>query len=218
MKDYRRCIDHWDAVFAGEDGAVPASSETGNSALDGAIRWLCADSVSVLDFGCGNGALLFLCALNGTREHLGIDLSKEAIRCACRNAAHMRCGDFEFRQGGVGELTSVPDAAYDAVILSNIVDNLYPEDAMLLIRASARVLRCGGKALVKLNPYLTPEQIADWNIRPISGDLLDDGLLLWNNTTQQWREILRAHFSIASEGEVYYPEHDQTNRLFYLLK
>ncbi len=127
-------------------------------------------------------------------------------------------GSFLFHQGGVEALSPFSEASFDAIILSNILDNLYPEDAMLLLDECARILKTGGKVLVKLNSYLSQEQISEWKIKTIAGNLLDDGLLLWNNSTEHWREILTGHFVIEREGEVYYKEHEQTNRLFYLLK
>jgi len=50
------------------------------------------------------------------------------------------------------------------------------------------------------------------------GNLLDDGLLLWNNTTEAWRKILERYFRIERYEEIYYPEHEQTNRLFLVGK
>ncbi|MEA4913300.1 MAG: class I SAM-dependent methyltransferase [Christensenella sp.] len=201
-----------------EDATVPGQGTSGNAALDEAIAWLCGGTDRVLDFGCGNGVMQFLCAQNGTRDHVGIDLSDEAILCAQRKAAHMSAGVYRFERGGVEAFSKYPNESFDAVILSNIVDNLFPEDATQLISESARVLKAGGKVLVKLNPYLTQEQIAVWNIKAISGNLLDDGLILWNNTTEEWRDLFTPHFTVYQQEEVYYPEYKQTNRLFYLVK
>ena len=216
--DYQRCIAFWDQVFSAEGDALPNGATTGSEAFDQALSWLCDGTDHVLDFGCGNGSMLFLCAQNGTSQHIGIDLSQEAILCAKRKAERAQPGTFSFLQDGVEALTSIPDASTDAIILSNIVDNLYPKDANCLIGESARILKHGGKALIKLNQYLTQEQIAEWNIRPICGNLLDDGLLLWNNPTEEWRAFFSAQFTIYRETEVYYPEHEQTNRLFFLIK
>ncbi|NLI53144.1 MAG: class I SAM-dependent methyltransferase [Clostridiales bacterium] len=203
MNDYRRCIEYWDRVFSDEPDRIPALPETENDTLDEALRWLTTGASRVLDFGCGNGSLLFLCALLGTKEHVGVDLSTSAIDGARRRAERMSVGSYGFYLGGVEQLESIPDRSIDGIILSNILDNLYPEDAQKLLSECARLLRPGGKILLKLNPYLTPEQIQDWNVRVISGNLLDDGLLLWNNTTRQWRDILSGQFTIEREGEVY---------------
>ncbi len=217
MNDYQRSIDYWNSVFSGEGDGVPSKPTTDNAKLDDAIRWLCEASYRIFDFGCGNGVLLIYCALNGTKSHLGIDLSEQAIVTARKKAANMSCGAFEFRQGGMETLADIPDDSCDAAILSNVVDNLYPEDAMILLHECTRILNENGKLFVKLNPYLTQKQIVEWNIKTISGNLLDDGILLWNNTNEQWRGILSKHFEIYLEEEIYYPEHGQTNRLFCLI-
>jgi cyclopropane fatty-acyl-phospholipid synthase-like methyltransferase len=218
MNDYQRCIVFWDSIFSEQDDTVPNGLSSGNAVLDDAIGWLAKDSKRILDFGCGNGALLFYAAQYGAKSHLGIDLSEQAVAIARKKATNMPCGTFEFRQGGVDALSEVADVTYDAVMLSNIVDNLYPEDALLLLHECARILKETGKVLVKLNPYLTQEQIVAWKIKTISDNLLDDGLLLWNQTTEQWHDFFRTCFVVSHECEIYYPEQEQTNRIFYLTK
>lgn len=215
---YERCIKQWDAIFGREATGAPKEPGSGNEAFDNALDWLCEATDSVLDFGCGNGTVLFLCALRGTKRHIGIDLSEKAIDNARKRSEKVTTGTFSFVLGGVEEIKGMESGSADAIVLSNIVDNLYPDDAMLLLSECERVLKPKGKVLVKLNPHLSSRQIADWNIRVIDGDLLDDGLLLWNNTTDAWREIFRRYFRVLQFEEIYYPEHDQTNRMFLLEK
>ena len=214
---YQRFIEYWDDVFSKSSKSTSDHVSLGNVDLENALRWLCEGSRSVIDFGCGRGSMLFFCAQNGTREHLGIDLSSEAIMLSQRRAETMQNGLFAFQQGGVEALSKVPEASFDAMILSNIIDNLYPDDAKLLLSECTRIVKPNGKLFVKLNPFLTQEQIAEWNIKTISGNLLDDGLLLWNNTTEQWRSFFEKSFSIAHEGIIYYPEHEQTSRMLCLV-
>lgn len=214
---YQRFIEYWDDVFSKSSKSTSELVSLGNPELEHALRWLCEGSRSVIDFGCGRGSMIFFCAQNGTQEHLGIDLSAEAITLSQHRAETVQHGSFTFRQGGVAALSGIPGASFDAMILSNIVDNLYPDDAKLLLFECARIVKPSGKLFVKLNPFLTQEQICEWNIKTISGNLLDDGLLLWNNTTEQWRTFFEKFFSIVHEGTIYYPEHEQTNRIFYLI-
>jgi hypothetical protein len=63
---------------------------------------------------------------------------------------------------------------------------------------------------------LSKEQIDSWNIKTVEGDLLDDGLYLWNKDTVFWRSILTPYYTIEEEADVYYKEHDQHNRLLCL--
>ena len=47
---------------------------------------------------------------------------------------------------------------------------------------------------------------------------LDDGLILWNNTTEEWENFFNERFEINTYEDIYYPEHNQYNRMFWLLK
>lgn len=218
-RSYLRCVEQWDEIYSAEaSDSAPKTPDSGNAALDAGLRWLAENSPNVLDFGCGNGSILFFCALLGTKNHIGIDLSSAAIDSAIKRSGKMQTGAYDFRQGGVERLSELETGSQDAVILSNILDNLYPEDAETLLRECARLLKSGGKALIKLNPYLTKQQIKDWEIKVIEGSLLNDGLLLWNNTTEQWRALLERSFVIERFEEIYYPEHEQTNRMFFIRK
>ena len=102
----------------------------------------------------------------------------------------------------------------DAVILSNIIGNLYPNDAEILLEQTKRILKRDGKILIKLNQYLNREQIEKYNIKSIGDELLDDGLLLWNRTDNEWSNLIEKYFKIKHHGDIYYPEHQQTNRIF----
>ena len=216
--DYTKCIRFWDEVFSSEQGSPPKRAATGNKGFDQALQWLCRDGSSLLDFGCGNGACLLICALLGIREGMGIDLSEAAVREGQRRAEEMGAHTFRFLHGGVERLSSLLEGSVDAILLSNILDNLYPGDGLTLLEQARRILRPQGKMLVKLNPYLTEAQIQSWGIQVIEGDLLDDGLLLWNQTTQAWEELLSRYFPVVRQETIYYPEHEQENRLFFLIK
>lgn len=157
------------------------------------MKWLTADSKSVLDFGCGSGTALFLCAMYGTKQHIGIDLSVTAIEKARIRSERMGKGEFVFFVGGTEKLGEIKSENTDAVILSNILDNLYPNDAEILLEQTKRILRRGGKILIKLNQYLNREQIEKYSIKSIGDDLLNDGLLLWNRTDSEWSNKCRGN-------------------------
>lgn len=215
---YDKCVKQWNNIFSKEVPKVPTSQSIGNEILDKGIEWVCDRTSSILDFGCGNGTMLFLCALNGTKYNIGIDLSEKAIQSAKARAAQMIRGEYRFIQGSLEVLEKMADSSQDAIILSNILDNLYTEDAEVLIREVHRILKNSGKLLIKLNPYITAEQIIEWDIKVIKDNLLDDGLILLNNTTEEWENIFRGTFNLFNYDEVYYPKFKQTNRMFYLTK
>ena len=127
-------------------------------------------------------------------------------------------GDFQFLCGGIDVLKRIQDESMDSAILSNIIDNLYPDDAISVLEEIKRILKKNGKLLVKLNPFISDEQIEEYGIRTISGNLLDDGMILWNNTNEDWEDILGARFLISKYVEIYYEEYEQINRMYLLTK
>ena len=77
-----RNINYWNDVFSKTDIIPVTSKSIGHDDLDKALDWLCEDSNSILDFGCGSGTWLFKCYLRGTKFHRGIDISKAGIEVA----------------------------------------------------------------------------------------------------------------------------------------
>ena len=216
MLTYERNINYWNDVFSKADINSITSKSIGHDDLDKALDWLCEDSDSILDFGCGSGAWLFKCHLRGTKFHRGIDISKEGIEVARKIQKESEKENFTFTVGGVETLESIPENSFDGVILSNIIDNLIPSDTIKALAEVKRILKIDGKVLIKLNPFLTDEQIKEWDIKIIEKNFLDDGLFLWNQTTEEWTKLLKSYFSIVKYKDIYYPEHEQYNRLFLL--
>jgi arsenite methyltransferase len=216
MTVYNRISEYWDKVFSKTDIDPVKTRSLGHDDLDKALDWLCLDSNSILDFGCGKGVMLFKCCIRGTKIHKGIDISEEGIKAAREIQKVSGKDNFCFSAGGVEKLETIDDESFDGAILSNIIDNLFPSDAIKVLAEVKRILRIGGKVLVKLNPFLTDNKIKEWNIKIIDKNLLDDGLYLWNQTTEEWSALFLKYFSIVEYNEIYYPEHDQYNRLFLL--
>lgn len=207
---------YWDNVFGGEAAAPPQNGDTGNDVMNRGLDWLCDGAEALLDFGCGNGNMLFRCSYRGSVHHTGIDLSAGGIARAVNVSRSMPCGRFRFIEGGIGTLKEIPAGSMDGVILSNIVDNVTMSDAVRILEHAHRIARPGARLFIKLNPYLTERQIAEWNIRVIEGDLLDDGLLLLNLPTERWVETFDRYFELNRCEDVYFKQYDQTNRLFLM--
>lgn len=218
MNRYGKCIEFWDGIFSKETSALPKKKETGNAEFDKGLEWLTEGASSVLDFGCGNGTVLFLCNKYGTTVHIGIDLSPQAIKSAVEKSRTVEKGNFRFICGGAEALKEICDGSVDCAVLSNIIDNLYPDDAVRVLDEIGRILKKNGKLLVKLNPYITDRQKEEYGIKTVSGNLLDDGLLLWNNTNDEWENIFASRFSMIRYTEIYYEEYEQSNRMYLLTK
>lgn len=215
---YEKYIKAEDEIYRSLNINIPQNKSTGNEELDKGLNWISDGVETLFDFGCGNGSMLFYCALRGVGSLYGMDLSTEAIKLSKERAKLMKSGCYDFKVGSIRELKAIPDKVYDGIILSNILDNLKPKDVMELLGQAKRILKSNGKILIKLNPYITEEQIKEWDIKIIEDNLLDDGLLLWNQTTEQWRELLQQYFTEEEFVDIYFPEHEQHNRMFFMRK
>jgi ubiquinone/menaquinone biosynthesis C-methylase UbiE len=107
----------------------------------------------VLDIGCGRGELVLHAALLGA-EAVGIDYAEEAVRLAEQaisgypDAVRERARVFLMN----ARKLEFADASFDIVLLSDIVEHLYPEELEETLRETARVLRPGGRAVLHTCP------------------------------------------------------------------
>ena len=213
---YEKVKKKWNEIFKKEEEIQLISKETGIREFDYALDWLSGGVESVLDFGCGNGILLYKIAARGVKKVIGIDISEEGVRIANRLKEVNSVEKSQFVVGGVESLAKLEDNCVEAIVLSNIIDNLSPNDCRRVLKECKRILKINGKVLVKLNPFITEEQIKEWNIKIIENNFLDDGLFLWNQTDEEWVETFKEYFAITDNFEIYYKEHDQTNRIYLL--
>lgn len=211
---YEKCIGEWNQIFQECTIDLPKELTTGNVDLDAALRWLSIDSRKVLDFGCGNGTILFLLSQMGVECLYGIDLSEDAVLCAVKRSGKAGFGEFHFTEGGVEALEKLDEKSFDAIVMSNIIDNLYPDDAVKVLAEAERVLRPEGKLLIKLNPYIEENQIEELNLAVLDNGMIDDGMLLLNKTTEEWEEIIGRYFKIEKYEEIYFDKFGQCNRVF----
>lgn len=108
------------------------------------FEWLGpTDGQTLLDCGCGRGFYLKMLRHLGTARLFGIDLELPYLLKARRNTAHMP--GILVNNASVYELP-FPDATFDAVILSEILEHVERDvDALREVR---RVLKPGGFALI----------------------------------------------------------------------
>ncbi len=219
-EDYKDVQAFWDSVFDRFDKPLPERLTTGSKALDEAILWLRTLENNVLDFGFGSGFLLLMVANKNTGRYHGIDISKEACKTARKLFKKAGIPDALFEQGSVEKLTELQSKYYDAVILSNVVDNLKPTDGKTVLKETQRILKPQGRVFLKVNPYVSDEEVAKLNFKPLEDDfyLEPTGLFLWNLSTEKWRSLLEKNFTVVRYEEVFIERAKQTNRLFLLEK
>ncbi len=221
MKDtYKSAIDFWDRVFSKKQPASSPQPTTNYPMIDEGLLWLGKDDINVLDVGFGTGMMLFVLANHFSGHFYGIEASRAALEHARYLFAELSQPKVDLRLGSNKTLAEIPTNSMDAVILSNIVDQLTDEDGLRMIEETYRILKKDGRVFLKLNPYLQDKECKQYGLKKIASELYQDnnGMYLWNLSNARWHEILEPFFIIVKEQWIDLEHHGQTNRLFLLKK
>lgn len=220
MYKYNDTISFWDDIFVKEKPKQDTRSIKIHDDLESAIHWLSNGSNAILDYGSGSGTMLFKCAsYDNVRKCLGIDISQKAVELARKTALLNNLESrVEFLQGEVNTLEKIEENSFDGAILSNIIDNVVPDDAISIMKNIRRILTANGKILIKVNPHLTPETIDEYGLKPLDNNLYmeNEGIYLRNLSTSEWKIFFKQFFDIKEYKEIYFQQFDQYNRLFFL--
>ncbi len=107
----------------------------------------------VLDIGCGRGEMVIFAAKNSA-EAVGIDYSENAIYLAnfAKNGQSEEIKNrISFKVMDAKKL-SFSDSTFDMVILTDVVEHLYPEELKMVFREIRRVLKNRGLVIIHTAP------------------------------------------------------------------
>lgn len=112
------------------------------------------NGLKVLDVGCGRGELVFWCVCNGAKRAVGIDYSTAAIKLSNRakkvfNKSINEKVDFIKMDG---KHLKFKDQSFDAVILTEVLEHLYPDEQEILLNEIYRVLAKNGFVFIHTAP------------------------------------------------------------------
>lgn len=220
METYNSTISFWDNVFIGQEPKKEIVNVKLNRDLKRGIEWVSTGTSGVVDYGCGSGTPILTCA---ERENIsrcvGIDISQNAINLARKTAILNKLEKkTEFICGGVEKLEEIKENSFDGAILSNIIDNVIPEDTIKILKSIERIVVPGGKVLIKLNPYLETKDLKENGLKLMDKDFYveKEGLYLRNLPISEWKRLIERFFFIEEYKEIYIEEFDQSNRMFML--
>jgi len=100
---------------------------------------LIPEGLSVLDAGCGEGAVSFLLAERG-RSSTGVDISEPNIRAATEEARRRGVGGMTKFVQGDAERLPVPDQSFDVVVSTHVLEHLpdFDQGARELVRVARK--------------------------------------------------------------------------------
>jgi arsenite methyltransferase len=216
---YNATRRHWNEVFAGLALFDP-KTPLADSDVESALQWVSMGAHSIIDFGCGNGRALLRSLVLGVEQGVGIDISDSAISLAKNTARESWLqGRAVFRRGDMSLLSRLSPASFDSGILFNIVDNLFPEDAILVLNEYRRLVKLGGKILLKLNDFVEPTVLeTEYEAEQVTGRLYREktGLYFWDLDDGEARALLARPFALEEFSRVQLGESDHSNRMYYL--
>ncbi|MEF8873871.1 MAG: hypothetical protein V5A88_04270, partial [Candidatus Thermoplasmatota archaeon] len=91
-------------------------------------------------------------------------------------------------------------------------------DAIAVLEEFNRVIKPGGKIFLKLNDYVDPSQLEEWEAKKVRDDLYkeESGLFFWNLKDEKVMDLLENNFEIEKRVDVEFKEESQSNRVYYL--
>jgi 2-polyprenyl-3-methyl-5-hydroxy-6-metoxy-1,4-benzoquinol methylase len=98
---------------------------------------------TVLDLGCGGGALVHFAREAGYRDVRGVDVSAEQV------AAAGRLGIAGVEQGDLLEpLGALPEGSQDVIVAFDVMEHFSKEELLLLVDSVHRALRANGRWII----------------------------------------------------------------------
>ena len=108
----------------------------------------------VLDIGCGRGELAFWSARNGAKEVVGIDYSRNAIKLANEAKKHYSRAVQKKVTFKIGDAKNLrfKNNGFEVVILTEVLEHLYPEEQLIVFQQIRRILTDGGFVFIHAAP------------------------------------------------------------------
>jgi ubiquinone/menaquinone biosynthesis C-methylase UbiE len=138
---------------------------------------------TVLDVGCGRGELVYFSAKEGA-EAYGIDYSKHAIALA-NNLKGKKEKNVQKRMNFKvmdAKNLEFPDSFFSAIIMTDVMEHLYPEELEEVLKELKRVLKKNGKIIIHTAPNKFFNGIGyKYYSYPVSSL----GIFIWNKLLQK---------------------------------
>jgi 2-polyprenyl-3-methyl-5-hydroxy-6-metoxy-1,4-benzoquinol methylase len=179
------------------------------------LAYCCEDEMKgkrILDFGCGSGASsTILARMFPEAEVVGIDLDDKLLSLAKARGSHFGLTNLSFLCSPSGD--KLPDGIgeFDFVVLSAVLEHLYPHERKSILEQIWSMLRPGGVLFIDQTPYrffpleghttrllfinYLPDKLAYWATRKFSKR---EGI----RQAPTWNCLLRSGIRGSSPSEI----------------
>ena len=231
-KDYEAAKRFWNTAFAMDDEAKKIAESTvdrdnGWKELATSEKLFCAAQSlgrckKVLDYGCGKGWASIIAAKSSCADVTAVDVTENAVQSA----------QFSVKLHGVEQcvtvqyvsdqwICAVPDAFYDGIFCSNVLDVIPEAVGEAIIANFARIAKNGASVVIGMNYYMEPKDNPEKKMTVKNGNhvYLNDILRLVCRTDEEWTETFSRYFTVEKlEHFAWSGEETERRRLFYLRK
>lgn len=126
-----------------------------------AARWLDPQAGDyILDIGCGSGVLASRLAQTKGTQVVGIDVKEEAIAYA---KSQFKGSNLKFEVGLVDEL-NIRDASVDKIAMLEVIEHIYPDQALKAMREYFRLLKPGGLLVITTPNARSLWPLIEWGL------------------------------------------------------
>lgn len=218
--NYDNTIKFWDNIFS-KSTLKKLNQPLPYPEIEKSIEWISKNSQSIIDYGCGNGTLLIRSYFYGVEQGLGIDISSNAVDSANKLIEKNNIDGFIVEKGNHLKLQDIQSNMFESAILSNVIDNVLPEDGEFIIKEINRILAPDGKIFIKLNDFIEKQDIKNDRDR-FEEELQTDfyiepsGLYLHNFSDEKFEKLIKPFFEIKDKFYIEFEEFDQKNRIWLL--
>jgi SAM-dependent methyltransferase len=179
-------------------------ADTGPDIKRKLYRKYCANAGKIADLGCSLGLLI----RHDPKHCIGVDRDRDAVRLARQTGAAVVLADFAV--DGVPFL----DRAFDLVNLDNVIEHLPKRSGELLLRECARILRPGGRLLVRTPDVRRcakkfrsdPEHVCPYDAATLDETIRSCGLEIlsmghWAFNYLKWVPLLNRWYAVSDRLE-----------------
>lgn len=103
----------------------------------------CASDATIIDLGCGDGALLFFAKQLGYHNVIGFDISPEQVNCARTLGI-----DSIFLKDAMQAVESLESNSADVIITFDVIEHMTKNEIVEFSNAIHRILKTGGKWII----------------------------------------------------------------------